>query len=79
MEVGNQESAVIYQWSARKIQPIVVVYVALVFLGFIAMSFFVFHSRDAIKALIVTGVGSVFSLLPSVLTRDGISTDGIRT
>jgi hypothetical protein len=45
------------------------VYVAGIFAGFMAMAHFVFHSPDAVKGLLMTGVGSVASLFASTLIR----------
>ena len=65
----NDEPKVLYQWSARKLQPVVLAYVAAVFLGFIALSFFVFHSMTAVKVLAMTAVAAIVPLVPSVIMR----------
>lgn len=68
-EPTGKESTVLLSWSARKIQPVVVVQVILVFLAFILMAHFLFHSREAIIALAAAAVGSLVPLLPGVMTR----------
>lgn len=50
-------------------QPVVAVYVAGVFVGFIALAYFVFRSPDAVKALATTCVGSLAALAATMLTR----------
>jgi hypothetical protein len=62
-------SPVLDTWSARKVRPIVVVYLLGVFAVFIAVAHFVFHSPEAVKALLLTAVGAVVATLPAVLER----------
>jgi hypothetical protein len=57
------------RWTARKIPPIVVLYVVLVFVGFMLVSFFVFHSTEAVKALLIATVGAVAATVPGVIER----------
>jgi hypothetical protein len=57
------------RWSARKVQPVVIVYLLGVFAAFIAASLVIFHSPDAVKALLIAAVGAVTATLPSVLSR----------
>lgn len=59
----------VVSWSARKVQPIVLLWVAMVFLGFIGVSYFVLHSMTAVKALAITAVGVLVPLVPTVLQR----------
>jgi hypothetical protein len=66
---GREEPAVLDRWSARKISPIVVFYVAAVFAAFIALSLLVFHSADAVKALLIAAVGTVAATAPSVMEK----------
>lgn len=56
-------------WSARKVPPIVIFYVAGVFFGLILIAFFVFHSMTAVKALAMTAVGAMVPLVPTVLQK----------
>ena len=63
------EPKLLHQWSARKMQPVVLVYVAAVFVAFIGLSYFVFHSMTAVKALAMTAVAAIIPLVPSVLQR----------
>lgn len=67
--LGPDESTLEHTWSARKVRPIVVLYVIGVFLAFVLLAHFVFHSGDAVRALLVAAVGSVASLVPGILTR----------
>ena len=60
---------VLDQWTARKVQPVVLLYLVLVFAGFMALSLFVFHSREAVTALGMAAVAAVFATLPGVLER----------
>ena len=66
---SDDEPTVFHQWSARKMHPVVLVYVGLVFVGFIGLSYFVFHSMTAVKALAMTAVAAIIPLVPSVLHR----------
>jgi hypothetical protein len=65
----GDEPKVLYQWSARKMQPVVLAYVAAVFAAFIALAFFAFHSMTAVQALALTAVAAIVPLVPSVLQR----------
>jgi hypothetical protein len=56
-------------WSARRVQPIVLLYVIAVFAGFVAMAYFVFHSGDAVKALVIAAVGALAATVPSVIGK----------
>jgi hypothetical protein len=66
---ASDQSPVLHQWTARKLQPVVLLYVAVVFLGFMAVSWFVLHSGTAVKVLAMTAVASIIPLVPSVLHR----------
>ena len=57
------------RWSARKVQPIVVLYVLAVFAVFIALSHFVIQSAAAVKALALAAVGAVAATIPGVLGK----------
>jgi len=63
------ESTVLDRWSSRKVPPVVVIYVVGVFAAFIALSIFVFHSLDAVKALLIAAVGAVFATIPGVMEK----------
>ena len=56
-------------WKARNIQPVVILYVVGVFVAFMAVAHFVFHSTDGVKALFAAAIGSVVALIPNTLTR----------
>lgn len=65
----NDPAEEICRWSARKMQPVVLIYVGLVFLIFILLSYFIFHSMDAVKALAITGGTFILTGLPAVTKR----------
>ncbi len=67
--VANDHPEVLYQWSARKLHPIVLLYVAAVFGGFIVLSHFVLHSGTAAKTLAMAAVGSLVALVPAMLQK----------
>ena len=60
---------VLYHWSARKLNPIVLLYVAAVFVVFILVAYFVLHSMTAVKALAMAAVASIIPLVPAVISR----------
>jgi hypothetical protein len=64
-----EDAAVLHIWSARRLRPIVLVYVALVFVAFIALAFFGFHSMTGVKALAIAALGYFVGFAPGVLTR----------
>ena len=68
MSEKNKNPDIFHRWSARKMSPVILFYVALVFIVFIAFSHFIFHSKAAVKALVLTAVGS---LLPLYVTSIG--------
>ena len=57
------------RWTARKVRPIVVLYVVLVFAAFMIVAFFVFHSMEAVKALLLAAVAAVGATVPGVMER----------
>jgi hypothetical protein len=61
---------ILHRWTARRLHPVILLWVALVFLGFMVVAFWGFQSTDAVKALALTAVGSILPLGASVLTRD---------
>jgi hypothetical protein len=63
------QPTVLYRWSARRMQPIVLLSVAVVFLVMMAVSYFVVHSMSAVKALATAAVAAIVSLVPTVLMR----------
>lgn len=65
----DDETTVLFRWSAPNVRPIVLLYVTAVFAGFMALSLFVFHSRDAVKALAIGWVGTIAATLPGVATK----------
>ncbi len=67
--MNPDDSIVEHTWRARTMRPIVAVYVVGVFVGFMGMAHFVFHSEDAVRALFVAAIGAVAGMVPSVLNR----------
>jgi len=67
-ESSHGGTDILCQWTARKIYPMVPLYVAGIFLGFIGFTVAV-QSKEAVIALATTGVGSIVALLPGVLSR----------
>jgi hypothetical protein len=60
---------VLDHWSARKVRPVVVFYVVVVFVAFMAMAHFIFHSPKAVKALLIAAVGGVAATIPGVIEK----------
>jgi hypothetical protein len=65
----DNEATIIDRWSARKIQPIVLLYVTAVFVVFMLMAHFVFHSIEAVKALMIGAVGAIAATVPGVMEK----------
>ena len=62
-------SVVLDRWLARKVRPVVVFYVVVVFVAFMAMAHFIFHSPKAVKALLIAAVGVVAATVPGVIEK----------
>ena len=56
-------------WTARKAQPIVVLYVVVVFTAFVALAHFVFHSPQGVKALLVALVGAIGAAVQPLIDK----------
>jgi len=68
--VSDHDGAVVLdRWSARKVRPIILLYVAAVFAAFMVLAHLVFHSQEAVKALAIAAVGAVAATTPGVLER----------
>lgn len=65
----SDEPAVLYQWSARKLQPIIVVYVAAVFAAMMAVAYFLVHSLAAVKALMLGAIAFIVPLFPGLINK----------
>jgi hypothetical protein len=65
----NDENGAGCDWTARRLQPIVLLWVVAVFAVLTALAVFVFQSRTGVKALIVGAVGFLVPLVPQVLSR----------
>jgi hypothetical protein len=66
---GFDGSEAVDQWSARKIQPIVLLYLVLVIAAFMAASRFIFHSSEAVTALAIAFVCAVAATVPGILEK----------
>lgn len=62
-------SEVLENWSAHKVQPVVVLYLVAVFGAFVALAHFVLHSPDAVKALAIALVGAVGATVQGVIDK----------
>lgn len=69
MAADNTEKEVLVHWSARKMPPIIALYVAAVFLAMMLVSYFVLHSGAAVKALAIAAVGSIVAVIPGLFSR----------
>ena len=56
-------------WSARKLRPSTLIYVVLIFVFFMAISLFDFHSMSAARSLALGAIASIVALLPLVLGK----------
>jgi hypothetical protein len=65
----SDDPVVLYRWTARGLQPIILLYVALVFIAFMMPAFFVFHSPAAVKALAMAAFGSIVSLFATLVSK----------
>jgi len=63
------DPVVLRTWRARKLRPVVLWGVVLVFLAFMAVARFVVHSGEAVKALALAAVAALVPLLPGVINR----------
>jgi len=66
---AKDEPTILYSWIARNVQPVVILYVTVIFAVFIALAFFVFHSVDGVNALAAAAIGSVVALVGNVVVR----------
>jgi hypothetical protein len=69
LDKKEENSEIVCYWSARRMSPKIMLYVAIVFILFIAVSYFGFHSITAVKGLVITAFGSIVALIPMVFTR----------
>lgn len=68
MHISSDDSAREHTWRARKTRPVIALYVLAVFIGFMALAYFGFHSREAVRALFLAAIGALASLAPGILT-----------
>lgn len=66
---SSDGSTALDRWSARKVQPVVVLYVVVVFAAFVAAARFIFHTPEAVKALVMAAVGAVAATIPGVIGK----------
>jgi hypothetical protein len=69
MKKNNNEPEIICHWNARKLKPIILIYVSLIFISLIIVSYFVLHSTLTVKALSITAIGTIIPLFFGVITR----------
>jgi hypothetical protein len=74
--VNEGEPDLEYTWTARELKPRVVLYVLLVFLAFMALAEFGFHSTAAVKALFLAAIPSVAGMIPGLLSRTEYNVTG---
>jgi hypothetical protein len=65
----RDEATVLHRWSARKVQPVVALYVTGVFVAFMVVAHLVFHSVEAVKALAIGWIGAIAATLPGVIEK----------
>lgn len=56
-------------WSARRVRPVVVLYIVVVFAAFIVAAQFIFRTPEAVKALVMAAVGAVAATIPGVIGK----------
>ena len=66
---GKSGTVVFHRWSARRVRPIILLYVAAVFAAFMVLAYFVFHSIEAVKALAIAAVGTLVATAPAVIDK----------
>ena len=69
MNKKEKNTEAVCYWSARKMSPKIVLYVAFVFILLIAVSYFGFHSAAVVKGLAITAFVSIVPLIPMVFIR----------
>ena len=68
--VSNGHGAeVLDRWSARKVPPVVLLYLAALSAVCILLAHFVFHSGEAVKGLVIAAVGAIGVATPGVLEK----------
>lgn len=65
------EQEILLEWSARKVRPIILVWLALIFLVAMAGVWFTVHTREAVMALLAAGAAAIGSAVPGVVNRIG--------
>lgn len=63
-------------WTARKLRPQIPIYVVLIFVFFMLISLFIFHSMSAFRSLALAAIASIVALLPLVLGKFEYQADG---
>ncbi len=66
---GKSGSVVFDRWSARRVRPVILLYVAAVFAAFMALAYFVFHSPAAVRALAIAAAGAIVATAPATLDK----------
>lgn len=65
----TDETRIVCQWTARRMQPVILLWVAGIFLGSILIALLVFHSVTGVRELAIAAVAVLVPLVPSVLSR----------
>ncbi len=66
---GKSGTVVFDRWSARRVRPVILLYVAAVFAAFMVLAYFVFHSPAAVRALAIAAVGAIVATAPAVVDK----------
>ncbi|MDX1828667.1 MAG: hypothetical protein R3342_03880 [Lutibacter sp.] len=69
MNITEKNPAIEYYWSARSMSPKIILYLAIVFIIIITITYFGFHSLTAVKTLAFTAFGFILSIIPKIFTR----------
>jgi hypothetical protein len=65
----DDKRPVLCRWTARRVQPVVLLWVAAVFVGYMLIALFVFHSTTGVRELAIAAVAALVPLVPAVLAR----------
>jgi hypothetical protein len=62
------EPGLLHRWNARRLPPVILLWVALVFVAFMALSY-ILRSTTAVTALAAAAVAALVPLVPAVISR----------
>lgn len=60
---------ILLEWSARKVRPVVLVWLALIFLTCLVVAYFIARSKETITALLAAGATALGTTAPSVMNK----------